>query len=171
VHPHVLLGQASLQGLPELLREVTVLSIYCHPHIVPLLSFCLSRHGGQQQACLVYPLMAGGGLDQALAARAMHPLDAAARLRIAADVAAGLAFLHAPGAGLEPMLHRNVKSSNVLLDGELRARVSDVVLARSQHGATMTEGVGTFGYIDPEYFATGALARSAAESLVSQPLV
>ena len=82
-----------MQGLPELLREVTVLSVYRHPSIVPLLSFCLSRHDGQQQACLVYPLMAGGGLDQALAARAVRPLDAAARLRIAADVAAGLAFL------------------------------------------------------------------------------
>jgi serine/threonine protein kinase len=158
-----------MQGLPELLREVTVLSVYRHPNIVPLLSFCLSRHDGQQQACLVYPLMAGGGLDQALAARAVRPLDAAARLRIAADVAAGLAFLHAPGAGLAPMLHRDVKSSNVLLDGELRARVSDVGLARPQHGATMTAGVGTFGYTDPEYFATGSLARSAAESLASVP--
>jgi serine/threonine protein kinase len=160
---HAWAGQASLQGLPELLREVTVLGVYRHPHIVPLLSFCLSRHGGQQQACLVYPLMARGGLDQALAARrpAAHPLDAAARLRIAADVAAGLAFLHCPGAGLAPMLHRDVKSSNVLLDGELRARVSDVGLARPQHGATMTAGVGTFGYTDPEYFATGERAPPA----------
>ena len=47
-------GQASLQGLPELLREVTVLGIYRHPNIVPLLSFSLSRRDdGQQEACLV----------------------------------------------------------------------------------------------------------------------
>jgi serine/threonine protein kinase len=98
--------------------------------------------------------MAGGGLDQALAARA-DPLDGAARLRIAGDVAAGLGFLHGPGAGLAPMLHRDVKSSNVLLDAGLRARVSDVGLARPQHGATMTAGVGTFGYLDPHYFTTG----------------
>ena len=47
-------AQASLQGLPELLREVTVLGIYRHPNIVPLLSFSLSRRDdGQQEACLV----------------------------------------------------------------------------------------------------------------------
>ena len=148
-------GQASLQGVPELLREVTVLGNYHHEHLVPLLSFSLSRPEGRQEACLVYPLMAGGGLDQALAARAAHPLDAATRLRIAADAAAGLAYLHAPGGGLGPLLHRDVKSSNVLLDAGLRARVADVGLARPQHGATMTMGVGTFGYMDPVYFATG----------------
>ncbi len=98
--------------------------------------------------------MAGGGLDQALAAR-VDALDGAARLRIAKDVAAGLGFLHDPGAGLAPMLHRDVKSSNVLLDAGLRARVSDVGLARPQSSATVTAGVGTFGYIDPHYFATG----------------
>jgi serine/threonine protein kinase len=163
---HIWLCQTSLQGLPEFLREVTVLGIYRHPHIVPLLSFSLSWHDGQQEACLVYPLMARGGLDQALASRAAHPLDAAARLCIAADVAAGLAFLHCPGTGLAPMLHRDVKSSNVLLDGELRASVSDVGLARQQQGATMTAGVGTWvgtlGYIDPEYFATGEGSCPAA---------
>ena len=148
-------GQASLQGVPELLREVTVLGNYHHEHLVPLLSFSLSRPEGRQEACLVYPLMAGGGLDQALAARAAHPLDAATRLRIAADAAAGLAYLHAPGGGLGPLLHRDVKSSNVLLDAGLRARVADVGLARPQHGATMTMGVGTFGYMDPVYLATG----------------
>ncbi len=46
-------GQASLQGLPELLREVTVLGVYRHPHLVPLLCFSLSRRDGQQEACLV----------------------------------------------------------------------------------------------------------------------
>jgi serine/threonine protein kinase len=132
-----------------------VLGLYRHPHLVPLLSFSLSRPDGQREACLVYPLMARGGLDQALAARATRPLAAAARLRIAADAAAGLAFLHAPGAGLAPLLHRDIKSGNVLLDAGLRARVSDVGLARPQQGATMTAGVGTFGYTDPEYFATG----------------
>jgi serine/threonine protein kinase len=159
---HVRPGQASLQGLPELLREVTVLGVYRHPHLVPLLSFSLSRNNGQQEACLVYPLMARGGLDEALAARAARPLDAATRLRIAADAAAGLAYLHAPGGELAALLHRNMKSSNVLLDERLRARVADVGLARPQHGATMTAGVGTFGYVDPGYFATGERSPCAA---------
>jgi serine/threonine protein kinase len=147
--------QTSLQGLREVLREVTVLGSYRHPHLVPLVCFSLSRQRGQQEACLVYPLMPSGDLNSALADRAARPLGAAARLRIAADTAAGLAYLHAPGGGLAALLHRDVKSSNVLLDEGLRARVGDVGLARQQCGATMTAGVGTFGYIDPEYFSTG----------------
>jgi serine/threonine protein kinase len=161
---HVLPAQSSLQGIPEFLRELTVLRIYHHQHLVPLLSFSLSQLDGQQEACLVYPLMTLGGLDKALAD---HTLDAAARLRIAADTAAGLAYLHAPGAGFAPMLHRDVKSSNVLLDEWLRARVADVGLARPQSGATMTVGVGTWGYMDPHYFATGKLYRpSLAKGMV-----
>ncbi len=144
-----------MQGVRELLREVMVLGSYRHPHLVPLVCFSLSRQGGQQEACLVYPLMPAGPLDRALADRDARPLRAAARLRIAADAAAGLAYLHAPGGGLGPLLHRDVKSSNVLLDEGLRARVADVGLARPQRGATMTAGVGTFGYIDPEYFDSG----------------
>ncbi len=85
----------------------------------------------------------GGALDTALADGAARPLGAAARLQIAADAAAGLACLHAPGGGLGALLHRDVKSSNVLLDEGLRARVSDVGLARPQRGATMTAGVGS----------------------------
>jgi serine/threonine protein kinase len=150
-----LLHQTSLQGLREVLREVTVLGSYRHPQLVPLVCFSLSRQGGQQEACLVYPLMPGGSLDCAIANRAARPLGAAARLRIAADTAAGLAYLHRPGGGLAALLHRDVKSSNVLLDEGMRARVADVGLARPQRGATMTAGVGTFGYMDPEYFETG----------------
>ena len=151
--------QDSQQGLREALREVAVLGSYRHPHLVPLVAFCLARHDGRQEACLVYPLMPGGALDRALADRAARPLGAAARLRIAADAAAGLAYLHSPGGGLGPLLHRDVKSSNVLLDGGLRARVADVGLARPQRGATMTAGVGTWGYLDPEYVESGERAR------------
>jgi serine/threonine protein kinase len=145
-----------------MLREVAILGSYRHQHLVPLVCFCLSRQGGMQQACLVYPLMARGGLDQALADRAARPLGAAVRLRIAADAAAGLSYLHAPGGGLAAILHRDVKSSNVLLDEGMRARVADVGLARPQRGAAMTAGVGTFGYFDPEYVETGVRPRSSS---------
>jgi serine/threonine protein kinase len=66
------------------------------------------------------------------------------------------------------VLHRDVKSSNVLLDAPpgagrpVRARLSDVGLARTESGAAMTVGVGTFGYMDPEYFATGERPSRAA---------
>ena len=163
-----MLVQASLQGLREMLREVAVLGSYRHQHLVPLVCFCLSRQSGVQEACLVYPLMARGGLDQALADRATRPLGAAARLRIAADAAAGLSYLHAPGGGLAAILHRDVKSSNVLLDEGMRARVGDVGLARPQRGAAMTAGVGTFGYFDPEYVETGACPHPAAQQARSR---
>jgi serine/threonine protein kinase len=153
------LCQDSLQGLREAMREVLVLGSYRHPQLLPLLSFCLSRQDGLHEVCLVYPLMLGGALDCALAGRTSRPLGAAVRLRIAADAAAGLAYLHAPGGGLGPLLHRDVKSSNVLLDEGLRARVADVGLARPQRGATMSLGVGTFGYMDPGYFESGERPR------------
>ena len=145
----------STQGMREASREIGLLGRYRHEHLVPLWGFSLALQGGRPVACLVYPLMPGGDLQRALAAAAGQPLSAAARLRIAADAAAGLAYLHAPGGGLPPVLHRDVKSSNVLLDNELRARIGDVGVARQQRGTTMTGGVGTFGYIDPEYVETG----------------
>ena len=72
------------------------------------------------------------------------------------------------GGGRGALLHRDVKSSNVLLDEGLRARVSDVGLARPQRGATMTAGVGTFGYIDPEYFDSGERTRPRARPPLEQ---
>ena len=152
------LGSTSLQGLREFSREVDLLKKYRHQHLVPLLGFCLAEgEGGQKQAFLVYPMMLGGALSDALSDAARRLLlPAAVRLRVAADVAAGLQYLHAPGCGLPSILHRDIKSSNVLLDEALRARISDVGFARPMtQEATMTMGVGTWGYIDPNYISTG----------------
>ncbi len=139
---------------------MTVLGSYRHQHLVPLVCFALLRQGGTQEACLVYPLMARGDLEQALADHAARPLGASERLRIAADAAAGLSYLHAPGGGLAAILHCDVKSSNVLLDEGLRARVADVGLALPQCGAKVTALVGTRGYVDLEFVETGSLPRS-----------
>ena len=58
-------------------------------------------------------------------------------------------------------MHRDIKAANVLLDGEMHARVSDVGLAREMsHHITQTQGMGTFGYMDPEYMETGELSTS-----------
>ena len=106
-----------------------------------------------------------GSLDRLLLGRP-QTLLAASRLRVATDLAAGLEYLHAPGAGLTPILHRDVKSSNVLLDAGLRARIADVGLARPHCGATMTAGVGTMGYIDPEYIETGEISKKYFDIVV-----
>ena len=157
------LGSTSLQGLREFSREVDLLKKYRHQHLVPLLGFCLAEgEGGQKQAFLVYPMMLGGALSDALSDAARRLLlPAAVRLRVAADVAAGLQYLHAPGCGLPSILHRDIKSSNVLLDEALRARISDVGFARPMtQEATMTMGVGTWGYIDPNSFRRESTGQS-----------
>ena len=80
------------------------------------------------------------------------------RLRIAADVAAGLEYLHSSDRGHNCIVHRDVKTANILLDGVGGARLGDVGLARdSERGTgqtTMQGAIGTIGYIDPEYHET-----------------
>jgi serine/threonine protein kinase len=153
------------QGAREARREMRVLAHYRHRALVPLLGVCLPDSGGPaSEICLIYPLMPGGALDDALLGDSPPP--AARRLRIAADAAAGLEYLHRPGGALAQVLHRDVKSSNILLDAELNARVADVGLARPQTGSRMTAGVGTFAYMDPAYLAAGRLGPLSA---LSQP--
>ena len=144
------------QGEREARREMRVLAHYRHRALVPLLAVSLPEPSGPPSpVCLVYPYMLGGALDSALAG-ASPPL-AARRLRIAADAAAGLEYLHAPGGLLAPVLHRDVKSSNILLDEALNARIADFGLARPAAGCRMTAGVGTFPYTDPAYLRTGTV--------------
>ncbi len=149
------LDPTGLQGRQEFLREIGVLERYQHQHLVPLLAYNDSLNTPRRSAYLVYPLMAES-LETALATRSAQ-LPAATRLLIASDVAAGLQYMHEPNNNLPPIIHRDVKSSNVLLDTQCRARISDLGLSRSAalHGVTMTHGVGTLGYMDPEYIETG----------------
>ena len=153
------LDRFSSQGIREFMREVDVLRRYVHCNILPLLVSCQApQNSNGPKALLVYPLMATS-LDKALAS-SNNPLSAASRLRIAAGIASGLQYLHAPGQGLEPIIHSDIKSSNILLDQEQRARIGDFGLARrAQTGdTTITQGVGTHGYMDPEYIDMGTFS-------------
>ena len=143
------LEAAGGQGVQEFQREVDILSRCRHENIVPLLA-CAMTPG--HPMCLAYAFMADGALSDALL-RNPRALSADQRLRVAEDVVRGLAYLHAQG-----VVHRDIKSANILLDGEGRARVADAGLARDVNAqtTTMTRGlaVGSPGYLDPEYAET-----------------
>uniref|UniRef100_A0A2P2LW83 U-box domain-containing protein 34-like n=1 Tax=Rhizophora mucronata TaxID=61149 RepID=A0A2P2LW83_RHIMU len=137
------------------LMQVEVLSCVRHPNIVLLLGAC------PEYGCLVYEYMANGSLDDRLFRRGnTPPLSWQLRFRIAAEIGTGLLFLHQ--AKPEPLVHRDLKPGNILLDRNYVSKISDVGLARLvppsvNNAATqylMTATAGTFCYIDPEYQQT-----------------
>ncbi|KAG4999108.1 hypothetical protein JHK82_020287 [Glycine max] len=146
------------QGRSQFQQEVEVLSCIRHPNMVLLLGAC------PEFGCLVYEYMANGSLDDCLFRRGNKPaLPWQLRFRIAAEIATGLLFLHQTKP--EPLVHRDLKPGNILLDRNYVSKISDVGLARlvppkvadtvTQY--RMTSTAGTFCYIDPEYQQTGML--------------
>lgn len=138
--------------------QVEILSCIRHPNMVLLLGAC------PEYGCLVYEYMANGSLDDRLFCRGnTPPLSWQARFRIAAEIGTGLLFLHQTKP--EPLVHRDLKPGNILLDRNYVCKISDVGLARlvpplvadrvTQY--RMTSTAGTFCYIDPEYQQTGML--------------
>ncbi|KAL5174424.1 U-box domain-containing protein 35 [Glycine soja] len=146
------------QGRSQFQQEVEVLSCIRHPNMVLLLGAC------PEFGCLVYEYMANGSLDDCLFRRGNKPaLPWQLRFRIAAEIATGLLFLHQTKP--EPLVHRDLKPGNILLDRNYVSKISDVGLARlvppkvadSVTQYRMTSTAGTFCYIDPEYQQTGML--------------
>lgn len=146
------------QGRSQFLREVEVLSCIRHPNMVLLLGAC------PEYGCLVYEFMANGSLEDRLFRRGNTPaLTWQMRFRIAAEIATGLLFLHQTKP--EPLVHRDLKPGNILLDHNYVSKISDVGLARLVPPSVadqvtqyrMTSTAGTFCYIDPEYQQTGML--------------
>ncbi|KAL6841665.1 hypothetical protein ACP4OV_028494 [Aristida adscensionis] len=133
--------------------EVKVLGSIRHNNIVKLLC-CISS---QDAKLLVYEYMENGSLDRWLHHRdragAPAPLDWPTRLAIAIDAARGLSYMHNDCA--QPIVHRDVKSSNILLDPDFQAKIADFGLARILVKSGEPESVsaigGTFGYMAPEY--------------------
>ncbi|KAJ1266154.1 hypothetical protein BS78_08G129100 [Paspalum vaginatum] len=133
-----------------LLNEIKLISSVSHPNLVRLLGCCLDR--GEQ--ILVYEYVPNGTLSQHLLGGGGGRLPWRARLGVAAETAAAIAHLHAMRP---PIFHRDVKSSNILLDGALRPKLADFGLSRAvdrleasrSHVSTAPQG--TPGYVDPEY--------------------
>ncbi|CAO2037909.1 unnamed protein product [Urochloa humidicola] len=143
----------------EFQAEVASLGGLRHGNIVVLLC-CIS---GVDTKLLVYEHMENGSLDRWLHRRRKHgpPLDWPTRLSIAVDVARGLSYMH--HGFTRPIVHRDVKCSNILLNHEFRAKIADFGLARILARAGESEptsGVcGTFGYIAPEYVSRAKVSE------------
>lgn len=137
--------------------QIDILSCIRHPNMVLLLGAC------PEYGILVYEYMANGSLEDRLKRKGNSPpLSWQLRFRIAAEIATGLLFLHQTKP--EPLVHRDLKPGNILLDHNFVSKISDVGLARLVPAVAenvtqylMTSTAGTFCYIDPEYQQTGML--------------
>ncbi|XP_073119362.1 probable receptor-like serine/threonine-protein kinase At4g34500 [Henckelia pumila] len=144
------------QAEKEFKVEVEAIGKVRHKNLVGLIGYC--AEGAQR--FLVYEYIENGSLDQWLHGDvgSISPLGWEIRMKIAVGTARGLAYLH---EGLEPkVVHRDVKSSNILLDRKWNPKVSDFGLAKllgSEKSHVTTRVMGTFGYVSPDYASTGML--------------
>ncbi|XP_039812384.1 receptor-like serine/threonine-protein kinase ALE2 isoform X3 [Panicum virgatum] len=146
------------QGTREFLAEVEMLSRLHHRNLVKLIGICTEGHS----RCLVYELVPNGSVESHLHAgsdKGAARLDWDARLRIALGAARALAYLHEDSS--PRVIHRDFKSSNILLEYDFTPKVSDFGLAKTALGEgnehISTRVMGTFGYVAPEYAMTGHL--------------
>ncbi|KAK7400060.1 hypothetical protein VNO78_11259 [Psophocarpus tetragonolobus] len=143
------------KGLKEFQAEIAVLSKVRHRHLVALLGYCING----DERILVYEYMPQGTLTQHLFEWPEHgyaPLTWKQRVAIALDVARGVEYLHS--LAQQSFIHRDLKPSNILLSDDMRAKVADFGLVKNAPDgkySVETRLAGTFGYLAPEYAATG----------------
>ncbi|PNT62478.1 receptor-like protein kinase At3g21340 isoform X2 [Brachypodium distachyon] len=151
----------SSQGDKEFLAEAQHLSRVHHKNLVSLIGYCKDK----KHLALVYEYMHGGDLEDCLRGEASvaTPLSWHRRLRIALDSAHGLEYLHK--SCQPPLIHRDVKTKNILLTADLEAKISDFGLTKEFANEFMThittQPAGTLGYLDPEYFNTSRLSEKS----------
>ncbi|OWM89575.1 probable serine/threonine-protein kinase PIX7 [Punica granatum] len=152
------LNHDGLQGHKEWLAEVNYLGDLVHPNLVKLIGYCIE----DDQRLLVYEFMPRGSLENHLFRRAL-PLPWSIRMKIALGAAKGLAFLHEEAE--RPVIYRDFKTSNILLDADYNAKLSDFGLAKDgpegDKTHVSTRVMGTYGYAAPEYVMTGHLTSKS----------
>ncbi|KAF8107795.1 hypothetical protein N665_0116s0002 [Sinapis alba] len=152
------LSSKSSQGNREFVNEIGMISGLDHPNLVKLYGCCVENN----QLLLVYEYMENNSLALVLSEKSSPKLDWAARKKICVGIAKGLEFLHE--GSMIKMVHRDIKTTNVLLDANLNAKISDFGLARlreEEHTQITTKIAGTMGYMAPEYVLWGQLTEKA----------
>ncbi|KAL9352757.1 hypothetical protein Peur_055437 [Populus x canadensis] len=145
------------EGEREFRVEVDILSRLEHPNLVSLIGYCADG----KDRFLVYEYLQHGNLQDHLNGYGKAKMEWPLRLKVALGSARGLAYLHSSSDVGIPIVHRDFKSTNILLNANFEAKISDFGLAKlmpeGQEIFVTARVLGTFGYFDPEYTSTGKL--------------
>ncbi|KAH9665602.1 LRR receptor-like serine/threonine-protein kinase IOS1 [Citrus sinensis] len=154
-----MLSSSSAQGFQQFQAEVKLLMRVHHRNLTSLVGHC----DEDNQTALIYEFMANGNLQEYLSDISKKVLSWQERLRIAVESAQGLEYLH--NGCKPPIVHRDVKSTNILLNEKLQAKLADFGLSKSfatdanTHVSTVVAG--TPGYLDPEYYTSNRLTEKS----------
>ncbi|XVF17404.1 hypothetical protein REPUB_Repub10bG0119300 [Reevesia pubescens] len=151
------ISRGSKQGKKEYATEVKVISQLRHRNLVQLIGWCHDKH----ELLLVYEFMPNGSLDSHLFGQRI-PLPWPIRYRISLGLASALFYLHEECE--QCVVHRDIKSSNIMLDSSFNVKLGDFGLARlmsHELGPKTTGLAGTLGYLAPEYISTGRASKES----------
>ncbi|KAI9121467.1 hypothetical protein K1719_008500 [Acacia pycnantha] len=149
------LDSNSKQGEKEFQTEVLLLGRLHHRNLVNLVGYCVDKG----HRILIYEFMSNGSLSNLLY-REVKALSWNERLQIVIDISHGIEYLH-EGA-VPPVIHRDLKSANILLDHSMRAKVADFGLSKEEVFDGGNSGLkGTYGYMDPSYISTNTFTMKS----------